>query len=222
MAHFTPQYLTFFKELAQNNHRDWFQANKKTYEKEVKGPFKAFVQILIDRAGEIDPDIQIDPKDAIFRINRDIRFSQDKSPYKLFNSAIISTDGKSEKGRPGGFYVELAADHLRIYQGAYQLDKEPLQRLRELIVEKADTFASLIGEKTFKKTFGEIRGEKNKRIPKELQEAAEKQPLIYNKQFYYFTELPAETILKDDLVEIVLERFKIGKPVADFLAQAWD
>jgi len=222
MAFFTPAYLKFFRELSENNQREWFHANKKTYEKEVKGPFKAFVQELIDRAGEIDPDIAIDPKNAIFRINRDIRFSKDKSPYKLFNSAVISADGKKEKGRPGGFYVELSADHLKIYQGAYMLDKEPLQFLREQIAEHGDEFNKLIQDKKFVKTYGEIRGDKHKRLPKELKEAAETQPLIFNKQFYYFTELPPETILQDDLVDVIMDRYKIGMPVAEFLARAWD
>lgn len=222
MAFFTSAYLTFFKELAQNNNREWFQANKKTYEKEVKAPFKTFVQELIDRAGEVEPDIVTDPKDAIFRINRDIRFSNDKSPYKIFNSAIISADGKKEKGRPGGFYIELSADHLRIYQGAYMLDKEPLQFLREQIAEHADEFSKLIGDKRFVETYGEIRGEKHKRLPKELKEAAEKQPLIFNKQFYYFTDMPPETILQEDLVDVIMARYKIGLPVAKFLARAWD
>lgn len=222
MAFFTPAYLNFFKELEKNNHREWFHANKKTYEKEVKEPFKRFVQELINRAGEIDPHIMIDPKDAIFRINRDIRFSKDKSPYKLYNSAVISADGKKEKSRPGGFYVELSANHLRIYQGAYMLDKEPLQFLREQIAQHPDTFSSLISEKKFVETYGEIRGEKHKRLPKELKEAAEKQPLIFNKQFYYYTEMPPETILQDDLADVVISKYKIGIPLANFLAKAWD
>lgn len=222
MAYFSSAYLKFFRELTDNNHREWFHANKKTYDKEVKEPFKAFVQALIDAAGEIDPDIQIDPKDAIFRINRDIRFSKDKSPYKLYNSAVISADGKKEKSRPGGFYVELSANHLRVYQGAYMLDKEPLQFLREQIAENADEFSKLIGEKAFVETYGEIRGDKHKRLPKNLKEAAESQPLIFNKQFYYFTEMPPETILQDDLVDVIMEKYKIGIPLAEFLARAWD
>lgn len=222
MAFFTPAYLNFFKELAENNHREWFHANKKTYEKEVKGPFKAFVQELIDRAGEIDPEIAIDPKNAIFRINRDVRFAKDKSPYKLSNSAVVSAGGKKEKSRPGGFYVELSAAHLRIYQGAYMLDKDPLMFLREQIAEHADEFNKLISDKDFVETYGEVRGEKHKRLPKELKEAAEIQPLIFNKQFYYFTELPPETILQDDVIDMIMERYKIGKPVAEFLGRAWD
>jgi uncharacterized protein (TIGR02453 family) len=221
MTYFRPAYLQFFQELALNNHREWFHANKKTYEKEVKEPFKAFVQALIDEAGKVEPDIIIDPKDAIFRINRDIRFSKDKSPYKLYNSAVISANGKKEKSKPGGFYVELSADYLRIYQGAYMVGKEDLQRLREHLAAHAEEFAALISEKDFVDTYGAIRGDKHKRIPKELKEAAEQQPLIYNKQFYYFAELPPETILEEELVSIVMDTYRKGKPLADFLAKGF-
>ena len=221
MAFFSPAYLNFFQELTQNNNREWFHANKKTYEKEVKEPFKAFVQTLIDKAEKIDPEIGIDPKDAIFRINRDIRFSKDKSPYKLNNSAIISATGKKEKSKPGGFYIELSADHARVYQGAYMLEKEPLLRVRELIAEHGDEFTKLLADKNFVKTYGEIRGDKHKRLPADLKKAAVNQPLIFNKQFYYYTEMPAKSITQDDFADKIIEAYKIGKPVADFLGRAW-
>jgi len=224
MALFTPTYLNFFRELSENNNREWFHANKKTYEKEVKAPFKAFVQELIDRVGvgEIDSKVMIDPKDAIFRINRDIRFSKDKTPYKVNNSAIVSPGGRKEKEKPGGIYVELSANYLRVYQGAYMISKEPLQELRDMIAERTDEFNALIEDAHFVKMYGQIRGDRNKRLPKYLQEAADKQPLIYNKQFYYFAEMPPETILSDQLVDKIMEVYLVGKPVADFLLQAWE
>ena len=81
MTYFTKDFLDFFKELAANNHKDWFHANKKRYEASVKDPFKVFVQDMIDRAAAKDDRFAGEAKNAIFRINRDIRFSKDKSPY---------------------------------------------------------------------------------------------------------------------------------------------
>ncbi|MCB0818301.1 MAG: DUF2461 family protein, partial [Flavobacteriales bacterium] len=83
MAWFTADYQRFFKDLAAHNDRDWFHANKKRYETSVKKPFEAFVQELIDRMGKLDKQYRITPKEAIFRIHRDVRFSNDKTPYKL-------------------------------------------------------------------------------------------------------------------------------------------
>ena len=97
MAYFDTDYLEFFKELAGNNHKEWFDIHRKRYEQSVKIPMQVFVKDLILALKRIDKEIQIEPKDAIFRINRDIRFSKDKSPYKLQSSAIISKYGKKDK-----------------------------------------------------------------------------------------------------------------------------
>ena len=98
MAYFTQDFLDFFKELAANNHKDWFHANKKRYEASVKDPFKLFVQDMIDKAAKVDGRFAGEAKNAIFRINRDIRFSKDKSPYKLQMGAVISPGGKRRYG----------------------------------------------------------------------------------------------------------------------------
>ena len=132
MSFFTADYLDFFKELAANNHKDWFDANRKRYEKSVKDPFKAFVQEMIDRVRAEDSSVQIEPKDAIFRVNRDIRFSKDKTPYKTQMSAIVSPGGKKDKTTPG-IYMELGPENLKIYGGAHMLDKEQLLAIRETI-----------------------------------------------------------------------------------------
>ena len=83
MSFFTSDYLAFFKELAANNHKEWFDANRKRYETSVKEPFKAFTQHLIDELAKKEPAFkELKASDCIFRINRDIRFSKDKRPYK--------------------------------------------------------------------------------------------------------------------------------------------
>ena len=104
MKYFTQDYLDFFKELAANNHKEWFDENRKRYEKSVKDPFKKFVEALIAETHKFDPSVNIEAKDAIFRINRDIRFSKDKTPYKLDRSAIISSGGRKDHSIPG-FYI---------------------------------------------------------------------------------------------------------------------
>ena len=218
MAHFTQDFLDFFNELAENNNKEWFDQNKKRYEKSVKNPFKNFVQLMIDRLNEFEP-ISITTSEAIFRINRDIRFSNDKTPYKTQVSAIISAGGKKDKTTPG-IYFELSPRDVRVYSGAHMLDKDQLSNVRNYIAEHLDEFEKLINEKEFVSKFGGILGEKNKRIPKELEAAAEKQPLIFNKSFYYFAKFEPTDVLDENLANKLIEYYKITFGLKDFFTRA--
>lgn len=215
-AFFTNDYFEFFKELAANNHKEWFHANKKRYEISVKKPFQEFVQEIINRVQKEDKSVELVPKQAIFRINRDIRFAKDKTPYKTNNSAIIAKNGRKGMSSPG-MYIELGPEHIRVYGGQYMPDKDLLYKIRTKIAKDPKGFEKAINDKTFKKVYGEIRGDKNKRIPKEFKEAGAKQPLIYNKGFYYFTEIPLDKITSPKLPDLVMEKYKAAKPVRDWL-----
>ncbi|MCA0933708.1 DUF2461 domain-containing protein [Lutimonas saemankumensis] len=219
MPFFTSDYLEFFKELAANNHKDWFDANRKRYETVVRDPFKEFITLLIDELAKRDSSIDILAKDAIFRINRDIRFSKDKTPYKLQNSAIISKEGRKNKNYPG-IYLELGPERFAFYGGIYMPDPKQTLKVRSFFKEHSRELQSLLSEQNFRNNFGEIHGEKSKRIPKDLQEAADSQPLIMNKQWYYYKYLPPETILSEDLLETILDLDAKSGPVKDFLIRA--
>ncbi len=219
MAYFTDDFIKFFQELAENNHKQWFDENRKRYEQNVKTPFKALVGDMILRIHADDPDVMIPAKDAIFRINRDIRFSKDKRLYKTQMSAVISPAGRKDHGIPG-FYFELNPNRIMIAGGAYMCEKDRLQAIRSYIVAKPDEFKKALADKTFREKFGEIRGEKNKRLPAEFRAAAETEPLLFNKQFYYMAELPAEIITGDELGDVLMEYYFAGKPVMHFLRKA--
>lgn len=219
MAYFTSDFLQFFSELRENNEREWFHAEKKRYETTVKKPFEAFIEAMIERIQIEDPSLIITPKECVFRIHRDTRFSKDKTPYKLHASAAINHGGRKDHSRPG-IYMQANEQSFGIYSGIYRADSKTLQRIREEMVSNAAEFSGLIADKNFKTHFGEILGEKNKRIPKEFREAAEEQPLLYHKQFYYCKELDAATILKEDLVDEVMKYYKASRPLSAFLARA--
>ena len=221
MSYFTPDFLIFFQDLAANNNRDWFHDNKKRYEKSVKEPFKKFVQVLIDAAAEYDDKIgQIAPKQAIFRIHRDIRFSKDKTPYKIQSSAIISPYGRSKMDAPSGFYLEITPEHFRIYGGLYRVAKEDLVKVRKAITQNVEEFKALYTDTHFVKYFGEIHGEKNKRLPKEFKENLETEPLIANKQFYYFTELNLDLLFDESIVNEIMQRYQVMDKLSDFFRRA--
>ncbi|MGB5243059.1 MAG: DUF2461 domain-containing protein [Lutimonas sp.] len=219
MAYFKPDYLEFFKELAGNNHKEWFDIHRKRYEQSVKIPMQVFVKDLILTLNRFDKEIQIEPKDAIFRINRDIRFSKDKSPYKLHSSAVISKYGKKDKSYPG-LYIELGPEYFGIYGGLYMPDSKEIQDIRTYIADHQKEFSALINEADFIDKYGEIKGEKNQRIPKEFTKIAEEIPLIMNKQWYYFAHLDPETILGEDLIDIVVDYYSTAKGMRDFLIKA--
>jgi len=216
---FSPDFMQFYKDLAANNDRDWFLANKKRYESSVKQPFETFIKLLIARMKVEQPTLDPDPKNAIFRINRDVRFSKDKTPYKLQSSAIISPGGKKDMVSPG-LYLEVGPEKVAVYGGIYMPEKPQLEAIRAHLAANLDQFDQFLQAKEFKQVFGTLHGEKNKKLPPELQAAAAKQPLIYNKGFYFFHHMPAETMLAPDFIDQVLQRYAVGKPMAEFLFKA--
>ncbi len=220
MVYFDADYLKFLRELPANNNRDWFNENKSRFKSHVEAPFHDFVNTLIKRMSSLMEGLEeIDAKHCVFRIYRDVRFSKDKSPYKVHMSALISPSGRKGMSDPG-LYLESSGEHLRLYSGAYQLDKEALERVRTAIMKNEKQFAKLIANKKFVETFGEIKGEKNKRIPAEFREAADDQPLLFNKNFYFFKEWPAEKIMDNNLVKDLITTYKVAQPLNEFLFAA--
>lgn len=216
MSFFSKDFIDFFIELAPNNNKDWFDLNRKRYENNVKKPFQEFVQHIINEIAKTDASFKnIEPKDCIFRINRDIRFSKDKSPYKLMVSAVVAPNGKKSKA-VNGVYFELTPEHVRVYGGIYEIEKDDVYSVREGIANNLSKFQALYTNPEFKNVFGEIQGEKNKTLPKEFVETGAKEALIFNKQWYFYAEFPVEKILSKDLDKIILDCFEAGRPVEYF------
>lgn len=216
MIYFTKDSLNFLKQLKKNNNREWFNENKQRYIDDVKVPFETFINDLIEEMQPHCHDLSITAKDAIFRIYRDVRFSKDKSPYKTKISAIVSPGGRKDKTIPG-IYIEINDTEIRLYSGLYSLDTKQLSNLRTYLSHNMQAFSELINDPQFKQLFGEIKGEKNKRLSKDFEEDALHQPLLYNKQFYFFTNKPAKDILKENLINSVVNMYLIARPVSEFL-----
>lgn len=222
MTYFTPAYTNFFKGLAANNHKDWFHDHKRDYEQFVKEPFKAFVGDLIAAVQKgYDKDLDLLPKEAIFRINRDIRFSKDKTPYKLHRSAIISRGGRKNKQYPG-FYLQFGVDEHWLGGGAYMLDKDNLLAVRQHLAQHPEPTKALLQNPQLLAFYGGIQGEQNKRLPKEFKALQEELPIIANKQFYFMKvyEEEEELLLQENLLDWVLEHYEAGMEWNNFLIQA--
>ena len=219
MSYFNPAFIKFFQELSKNNTTDWFYENRKTYEKEVKEPFAFFVEEMIQRIRKYEPEIKIKPSEAIMRINKDIRFSKDKTPYNTYVAANISVFGKKDKSYPG-FYFQLSHDKIIMFGGAYMIETDTLKKIRVYIAKNLINFSATYNDKNFKEMFGIIQGEKHKRVPEEFQAIAAKEPLIVNKQFYYTAELKSNILLKNELPDKLMEYYIAGKKLNDFLKLA--
>lgn len=219
MAWFTADFNQFFKDLAKNNNKEWFDANRKRYEASVKTPFNAFVAEAIKRIARHDKNVRIEPKDAIFRINKDIRFSKDKTPYKLEASAIISPAGRKDHATPG-IYFAFGPESLKFYGGAYQPEKDQLERIRTAIMRDGKGFRKVISGKAFVTMFKEVQGEANKVLPAEFKAAAAKEPLIANKQFYVGAEKPAKLVTDPKLMELMMDHYLAMCPFNEWLTAA--
>jgi uncharacterized protein (TIGR02453 family) len=185
----------------------------------VKDPFYAFVDHMIGLINERDPSVQITAKDAVMRINRDIRFSPDKTPYNVHYGAIISSAGRKDKSVPG-FFMRFSPEHIGLFGGAHGIDKDQLYRIRTKITEDIDRFQQLINDKVFKEKYGSIRGEQHKRIPSEFKEACQQEPLIANKQFYYMAELDPKLITDSRLPQVLMQYWEAANPVREYLFKA--
>ncbi|GAB5408128.1 MAG: DUF2461 domain-containing protein [Balneolaceae bacterium] len=216
----TQAYIDFFTELSKNNHKKWFDAHRKEYEEIVRKPFIELVEATIPGLMEIEPSILPDAKKSLFRINRDIRFSKDKTPYNTLMKAGLSPGGK--KSELPGFYLGIGSDMVHIGGGLYQLDKNALRNVRSLIASNTDNFLSILDARDFKKVFKELKGEQNKRIEKEFQPLIEKTPLILNKQFYAMATLPtSEFINESNQAEALLGYYRAIQPLHSFLNKAF-
>lgn len=219
MSWFTAEFESFFRELKVNNNKPWFDANKSRYELHVKKPFEKFVGDAIVRMQKYDPQCRIEPKDAIFRIYKDVRFAKDKTPYKVHASAIITKGGRKAMDEPG-IYLEIGSGHLRVYGGVYMPSTDQLKAIRQEIQFNEDEFSKALADKRFAKFYKTIRGEQNKRLPAELTEIQKRQPLIANKQFYYYADLDPSLITNTKLLDSIFEAYEASKPVKDFLQKA--
>ena len=149
-----PQTLTFLKQLKKNNNKPWFDAHRAQYEA-ARIDFQNFIQLVIDRLQQSDPSITgTVARDCLFRINRDIRFSNDKTPYKTNFGASIKQGGR--KSGLAGYYFHLEPGNSFIGGGLWMPEVSTLKAVRQEIDYNWDEFQSIIQAKDFKKVFGDV------------------------------------------------------------------
>lgn len=219
MAYFSPDFLAFFEELAWDNSKEWFDVNRERYHAVVKDPWYAFLQLCIDEITKTERDFYLEPKNAVFRINRDIRFSKNKEPYKTNISWMLSQRWRKDMDWPW-LYLQLGQSWLKFWCGTYRPPKAHLQAIRAHMIEFPRKTTNRMRDRTLLNLFGSLQWEKHKRIPKQFQPYIEKRPVLANKQFYFIAEYEPKEILRDDLLEVVLTHRDAAKWWNDFLIDA--
>jgi len=219
MTYFDERFLGFFEGLAIDNSKTYFDERRKLYKEAVRAPFLDLVRDLIVGIREYEPDLAMEPKDAVFRINRDIRFSRDKSPYKTHVGAHISARGRMDMGWPA-FYVQLSHEKVMVAGGSYQPSGQEVQRIRQRIASDPQGLSRLLDVPAFKEVYGGIEGEALKRVPREFQETFEVQPLVANKEWYFMADLEPERALREDLFDVLIDHYVAGHEVSEYIRDA--
>ncbi|WP_298238490.1 DUF2461 domain-containing protein [uncultured Algibacter sp.] len=215
----TKAYTDFFNELKESNTKAWFHANKKRYETDAKLPFLNLLSELIPELRNWDSRILQDEKKAIFRINRDIRFSKDKTPYHIILKAGFSPNGK--KSMLPGYYLGITADTIHVGGGLFMVKPPELKMVRSHITKNTEDFLEIINSKNFIDKLKELKGETAKRIDKSFEALASKTEHIYKKQFYAMTELPLSAYYDSPkLITVIKAHFEAIRPLNEFLNAA--
>ncbi|HWZ29368.1 MAG TPA: DUF2461 domain-containing protein [Gemmatimonadales bacterium] len=170
---FSSATLRFFRDLARHNNKPWFEAHRADYERDVKDPMRELIELLDVRLARFAPEITGDPKRSLFRINRDIRFSKDKSPYKtnaacwFWHRDADPRVGDSAEAGGAGFYFHLGPKRSLVGAGIWMPPRPLLARLREGIAERPQGFEKVVKNAGFLRRFGGLDDEAVlKRVPR--------------------------------------------------------
>lgn len=210
--------LQFLNDLAANNSRDWMESNKPHYQK-VKKEFEEVVTGLIKGIAGFDPEIgNIKPKDCLFRINRDVRFSNDKSPYKTNFGAAIAADGKKTTGAL--YYCHIQPGNSFLAGGIYMPPADILAKIRQEIDYNPEELKQIVDRSEFSSVWGAITGDELKTAPKGYPKDHPNIDLIRKKSFVVVKSVSDAELKKKDFVANAINHFKLLYPFNQYLSVA--
>lgn len=212
--------MQFLTDLKKNNNREWFEVNRKRYEAAKENVLEIAAQ-LIKTVGAFDKNIaELQPKDCVFRINRDVRFSKNKAPYKSNMSLVITKGGK--KSASAAFYIHIEPGEAFIGSGYWNPEVKKLAAVRQEIDYNFKEWKKIIGAKKFKETFveGLSREDTLQRPPKGYDEENPAIGFLKLKSFVVIQKISDITLQDKNFVKNILETYKAAKPMLDFLNTA--
>jgi uncharacterized protein (TIGR02453 family) len=218
-----PQTLRFLNQLKKNNNKPWFDAHRVQYDA-ARINFSNFIQLLIDGVQQSDTTITgLTAKDCLFRINRDIRFSKDKTPYKNNFGASIKRDGR--KSRFAGYYFHCSPGGSFIGGGLWMPESADLKKVRQEIDYNWDEFSSIIREKKFKKVYGDLYkgGDVSlTNLPKGYEKDNPAIDYLKLKSFIAETKLSDDELTKSTLHKKTVAAFEALQPLLNFINRSLD
>lgn len=198
--------IDFLKELASNNNRIWFNANKEKYAKAYNNMLEVS-DIVLSGIEKFDRSlVGIKAKDCIFRIYKDTRFSKDKNPFKLNFGAFFKKGIKNEPG--SGYYLHIEPNASMIGVGIYMPPSLVLSKIRKAIIENSKELKKILNSKNFKETFGELGGEKLKTAPKGISKDHPEIELLKLKHYVVMKGFSDKEVLGKEFIPDILSDFK--------------
>lgn len=213
---FAPGALAFFRALARNNEREWFNRHRQQYDEQVKTPMLEILSWLNTQFARFAADHVTEPRKAIYRLHRDTRFSKDKTPFKLNISAMFGHRLLS-KNYCAGFYFHVSATETFIGCGVYMPEPAQLQAIRRAIRDDLAGFRKLITDPKLKRTMGTLQGESLRRVPKGFDPDDPAADYLRMKQWCFYRELPAEAALDKSFAPTVARCFEACAPFNAYL-----
>lgn len=198
--------VDFLKDLQTNNNKEWFDANRNRYQ-ESKDQMLFFTELMIQEIRKFDTDIPlISPKDCLFRIFRDVRFSNDKTPYKTHMGSFIARNGR--KSDRAGYYIHIEPGNSFLGGGVWAPQSDYLRAIRSEIYDNPSGFKEIINDPDFKKYFTSIHGEKLKTAPKGFPKDFEDIDLLRYKSYAFGYQPSDKVVLSGNFVEEAVSTFK--------------
>ena len=207
--------FNFLKTLKKNNNREWFNAHKAVYQKELE-LVETFAEALLQELNKHDVIETLSGKKSLHRIYRDIRFSNDKTPYKANWSGNFK---RATKYRRGGYYFHFEPGNSYIAGGFWGPNAQDLKRIRDDIAFDATPMRKILKSRTFITTFGTLKGEQLKTAPKGFDAAHEAIDLIRYKQFLLIRKFPDEDVLSKHFLKEASQTFKNMRPFFDYMSE---
>ncbi len=223
----SPDILNFFNELHRNNNREWFMDNKSRYDA-IREEFIDLTAQIIDKLAPLDPSIgHPDPKKCIYRIYRDLRFTQDKRPYKTHIAFFLSSYGIKRSGE-AGYYLQIGQEdyglngNCSLGGGIFMPEKAKLAAIRQEIFYNIDEFLAIRNNKDYKKYFGDsyYTTKKLSRAPKGYPNDWEHADLLKYCDYCTMHEVPKDVVLSDGFEDYVMKVFSASVPLNKFILQA--
>ncbi len=217
-----PSLIKFLAGLRKNNNKGWFDLHRNEYESE-KNNFRSFVQEMIDLIAKFDASIAVlQPKDCVFRINRDVRFSKDKRPYKNNFAAYFNKRGKKNGG--AGYYLHIEPGKSFAAVGIWMPPAEELALIRQEIDYNFDEWKKIISSSTFKKTFGtDVQwGDSLSRPPKGYTADNPAIDFLKQKSFVATVSFTDKELVEKNFTQKVAGIFRTGQPLIEFINRSAD